>query len=132
MSHTHGRASDGARTRSRRRRRGVVALGLMAALLAIAAVPALAHQTITQLPGDGSYATMIESHTRIYVCDMDSDSNRAYVRRVVGGVVLEPVYDYNGASDGCGLVDINPNTLDSYNICVQNEGCATPIYRSQF
>jgi len=112
---------------------------MLAALMLVGnAASASAHQTVTVLPGDGSYATLFDGwsggydHDTIAACDQDSDGNKAYVRRVVNGVTLAPVYDPDGAGGSCGIVGVNPTTLDSYNICVQNEGCGTPIYRSQF
>ncbi len=120
------------RTRAARRRRGVAALALAAAALAVVAVPALAHQTIT-IHADGSYAVMLNNHTFVYGCDEHSDGNRAYIRRVAnGGTTLDPVWDPDGAGGECGGTFIDLDNLESYNICVQNEGCADPVYRREF
>jgi len=109
------------------------AVFMLAALMLLgSAASASAHQTVTVLPGDGSYATLFAGHGSIAVCDQDADGNYAYVRRVINGVTLAAFYDPDGAGGNCGLVLVNPTTLDSYNICVQNEGCGVPIYRSQF
>jgi hypothetical protein len=106
---------------------------MLAALLLLGnAASASAHLTRTTLAGDGSFATLLSSHATISVCDQDVDGNYAYVRRVVNGVTLAPFYDADGAGGSCSIVGVNPATLDSYNICVQNEGCGVPVYRSQF
>lgn len=102
------------------------------------AASASAHQTSTTLAGDGSFATLYDgfvggyTHDALTVCDQDVDGNYAYVRRVVNGVTLAAFYDADGAGGVCSTVQVNPTTLDSYNICVQNEGCGAPVYRSQF
>lgn len=106
-----------------------VALALLAvALLVMPAAAANAHRITVQHPSDPSYAVMGEGHQQISACDIESDGDRAYVRYYVSGVLQPAVYDPDGAGGRCGGLGIGTLTLDSFNICVQNEGCGNPYY----
>ena len=111
----------------------VARLAMLAALVAglALAVPALAHDTGSIQPGDGSIAYMEgRTHSEIQICDNDNDGNRAYVRRIAGGAVVSPtVYDPDGAGGFCGQVAISTAFLESYVVCVQNEGCGNVVSR---
>jgi hypothetical protein len=116
-----------------RRASGALCVAAIAVAAALGpAGSASAHQRITTLAGDGSYAVMLADHSYIFACDQDSDGNRAYLRYYVNGVLQAPLYDPDGAGGNCGGTPINPGTLDSFNICVQNEGCGAPIYRGSY
>jgi hypothetical protein len=108
---------------------------LIAAVLSLAiAAAADAHQTMSTMPGDPSFAVMFINHDVLAVCDADADGHYAYLRRTgIWGNVLAPVYDPDGAGGACGYVAVpNPFGLSSYNVCVQYEGCGIPVYQKQF
>ena len=79
--------------------------------------------------GDGSFVCITDDRQWIQVCDMQADGNYAYARTYRYGVVQGPLYDQNGSSAGCSFYAASLWSLDSYNICVQNEGCGSPVYR---
>jgi len=106
----------------------LVALALVVLCVGVAS----AHSVTTIMPGDGSYASLSTAHNQVWVCDQQADGNLAYIRLWVNGVVQPPIYDADGYGGGCTLHLISPTATDSFNICVQNEGCGTPIYRAQF
>jgi hypothetical protein len=108
---------------------------LTAGVLSLALVAgADAHQTMTVMPNDGSFAVMYINHDTLAVCDEQVDGHYAYLRRTdIWGNVLPTVYDPDGAGGACGYVAV-PNAfgLSSYNVCVQYEGCGIPVYQQQF
>lgn len=109
------------------------ALLATAMLFLIVVIPAQAHPTSTTLWGDWSYAYMSGDHSLLYGCDQHADGHKAYIRRYdVWGSPYPLVYDPDGAGGGCAVVAVNDWPLGSYNICVQYEGCARPVYRSEF
>lgn len=109
----------------------IVAL-LATAMLVVGDVrPAHAHH-VCSVHQDGSYVCLGSDHVWLIVCDQDVDGNYAYARTYRNGVVQSPLYDQNGASSGCSLYEARVGSLDSFNVCVQNEGCGSPIYWWQF
>jgi hypothetical protein len=86
-------------------------------------------QGCTTKSGDGSFVCLTDDRQWIQVCDQQADGNYAYARTYRYGAVQEPLYDQNGSSAGCSFYAANLWSLDSYNICVQNEGCGAPVYR---
>lgn len=94
---------------------------------------ALAFSSSTTLAGDGSFAAMSDDRGTLFGCDGDKDSHKAYLRRYdVWGSLYPATYDPDGAGGACAAVPVNDWPLASYNICVQQEGCGTPVYRAQF
>jgi hypothetical protein len=109
------------------------ALLIAVGLSVISGPVAQAHQICTT-HADGSYVCLggDPNHGYLIVCDQDVDGNYAYARTYRNGVVQPPLYDQTGAGGGCSLYEARVSTLDSFNVCVQNEGCGQPIYRYQF
>lgn len=85
-------------------------------------------QGCTVKSGDGSFVCLSNDRRWLVVCDEDADGNYAYARTYRNGVVQPPLYDQNGAAWPCSLYPAHVNSLDSYNICVQDEGCGSPRY----
>lgn len=103
----------------------------VAGLLVAGASPAEAHH-VCSVHRDGSYVCLGSDHQWLIVCDEDVDGNYAYARTYRYGVVQPPLYDQTGAGDGCSLYEARVGSLESFNVCVQNEGCGNPVYRAQF
>ena len=107
--------------------------------LAVGAGSASAHTTCTYHAG-GDYACLLDRaepfnvHESIIGCDEDVDGNYAYIRWWRNGVLQPPRYDPDGAGGSCAVVSRSSWSpgLESYNICVQNEGCGRPVYASEF
>lgn len=120
-----------------RRTDALVAVGalvfLFVAVMLVGSPPALAHDTCTT-HAEGSVACLKDSHTRLDVCDRDSDGHRVYVRRTLNdGTIMPPYYDPDGAGGYCGHVYGSwGSSLYAYNVCVEAEGCASPVYWWQF
>jgi hypothetical protein len=106
---------------------------LLCGLMVATSPPAEAHDTCTTHP-EGSVACLKDNHTRLDVCDRDSDGHRVYVRRTLNdGTVMPPYYDPDGAGGSCGHVYGNWGvSLYAYNVCVESEGCGSPVYWWQF
>jgi hypothetical protein len=106
-------------------------------MLALAS-PASAHNVCSTHPSDPSTVCLSASgsaggeHRYLVVCDRDTDGNYAYARTFRNGVAQAPLYDQNGAASGCSLYTANASTLESFNVCVQNEQCGRPVYKNQF
>ena len=133
--HTSAVSHSLARTTTVRRLSLAAASLLSAALLSFVLVAAAeAHETSTALEGDRSFAVMFITHDTLAVCDAQADGHYAYLRRTDRwGWPLAPVYDPDEAHGTCGYVrGVNPWSLSSYNVCVQHEGCARPVYVEQF
>jgi len=109
----------------------LLSLTLVAAL-ALGAAGASAHAVTIFHPNEPTYATLYVDHTVMWVCDQDPDGNRAYIRFSINGVEQPAVWDPDGYGGACGERPVNPATLDRFNVCVQNEGCGTPVFRSEF
>jgi hypothetical protein len=116
---------------------------LLCGLMVVTSPPAYAHDTCVHHPSDpdalgsgdpNSVVCLKESHTRLDVCDRHSDGHRVYVRRILrDGTVLPPFYDDDGAFGLCGHYNGNwGDILSSYNVCVEAEGCGSPLYWWQF
>lgn len=111
----------------------VPALLITAVMFLAAVAPAHAHPTSTTLWGDWSYAYMSSDHSLLYGCDQQTDGHRAYLRRYdIWGSPYPLAYDPDGAGGGCAVVAVKNWPLGSYNICVQYEGCARPVYHWKF
>jgi hypothetical protein len=93
--------------------------------------PGLEHQLCTGHP-DGSFACLSADHLHLFVCDQHADGHYAYIRTYRWGAVQPPLYDNDGAGGGCSWYAANVGSLDSFNICVQYEGCGNPIYWWQY
>lgn len=118
--------------RSKTMSRAAAAAAASALLAASLAPQAQGHVTRSTHP-EGSYAEMASNHLSIQVCDVDPDGNRAYIRITTGAGILDPFYDPDGAGGSCGVRPIGgPSFIDSYTVCVQNEGCGNPVYRGSF
>jgi hypothetical protein len=115
------------------------AVGVLIALLGLVGVgvavapSAQAHHVCTA-HADGSYVCLggNPNHGYLIVCDEDVDGNYAYARTYRNGALQDPLYDQTGAGGGCSLYEARVGTLDSFNVCVQNEGCGRPIYWWEF
>ena len=122
------------------RRAATGAAALMAGMIPMFALasPASAHNICSTHPSDPSTVCMSASgstgaqHAYLVVCDRHTDGNYAYARTYRNGVVQSPLYDQNGAAAGCSLYNASVGSLDSFNVCVQNEGCGHYKVRSQF
>jgi hypothetical protein len=111
---------------------------LSALVLMAGASSAKAHTTCTYHAG-GDWACLLYDasagiHTSIVGCDQDADGNYAYIRWYRNGAIQPSRLDPNGAGGACAVIlrqEWAPG-LDSYNICVQNEGCGAPVYWYDF
>lgn len=116
----------------RRAWRAGLVLTMLVVLLGFGAASAQAHSVTIFHPNEPTYATLYTDHTSMWVCDQDPDGHRAYIRFYIGGVLQPAVWDPDGYGGNCGVRPVNPATLDSFNVCVESEGCGTPVYRGSF
>jgi hypothetical protein len=120
----------------------VAGLFLFALLLFGNAPAAQAHDPSVYHPSDPNPYTAFRTvvtirstfyghHTRVDVCDRDSDGHYAYahVWDSVGNFYTYPqTRDQDGYGGRCNFGYAIPKGVVFYNVCVQNEGCGSPKY----
>ena len=106
-------------------------VGLLGMGMATAPV-AHAHDATSFHPAEGSYVGLTGDHAYLVVCDLDPDGHYVYARTYRNSVVQNPLYDHNGAGGSCGWYEARAGSLDSFNVCVQDEGCGRPVYWWEF
>lgn len=104
---------------------------LLAAVLLASVTKAQAHDTCIKHPREASVVCLKAGHSRIDVCDRDADNHYVYARFYILGGLFE-WQDKDGYGGYCGHTTVTPNSISSYNICVQYEGCGTPLYWWQY
>jgi hypothetical protein len=112
--------------------------GLLLLALLVAAVPrAQAHDICIGHPRDPSVVCLRYYHQRIDVCDRDQDGHRAYARATyydkrTNTWYVRDFYDPDGEGGYCGHYwgyTVGPyDWAFSVNVCVQTEGCGSPLY----
>jgi len=124
---------------------GASVLVVVPGVMLVSASPALAHYECVHHPSDpdalgsgaaNTTACLRDDHTILDVCDRDSDGHLAYARVTYAdsAAPTHAFYDTNGAEPGCsnysqGDLSYYGTLYYAINICVQYEGCGSPMYR---